>query len=185
MRKVVRDKSPAELDDMNDKKLIAMGISDSLAKEFLKNPHCDPQESTLLVGELESMKNVADRENFVKVAAVAPEYMVARYMRERAQMMANYHLNVSAAVRIVQVGGTPFLQRKDGIIIGPFPLDYVVWTATLWRKEKVISESIERLPGVTGKELWIQGAVDPVARKALESRGWKVDDNVGDKLIKK
>jgi len=185
MRKVVRDKSPAELDDMNDKKLIAMGISDSLAKEFLKNPHYDPQESTLLVGELESMKNVAGRESFVKVAALAPEYMVARYMRERAQMMANYHLNVSPVVRIVQVGGTPFLQRKDGVIIGPFPLDYVVWTAALWRREKIVSESIERLRGVTGKELWIGGTVDPEARKALESRGWKVDENVGDKLIKK
>ena len=49
-----------------------------------------------------------------------------------------------------------------------------------------LAESIGRLPGgVTGKELWIEGTVDPVARKALEDRGWKVEDKVRDKLFKK
>jgi hypothetical protein len=55
----------------------------------------------------------------------------------------------------------------------------------LWHNEKKVSESIKRLAGVTGKELWIEGTVDTVARKALEDRGWKVEDKVRNKLFKK
>ncbi len=55
----------------------------------------------------------------------------------------------------------------------------------MWHKENAVSEAIGKLPGVTGKELWIEGTVDPVARKALEDRGWKVEDKVRDTLLKK
>jgi len=96
-----------------------------------------------------------------------------------------YSAFTELVVDIVEINGVPFLQRKDGLVVGLFPLDYIPWTALLWHKEKIVSEAIEKLPGVTGKELWIEGTVDPVARKALEERGWKVEDKVRDKLIKK
>ena len=95
------------------------------------------------------------------------------------------HANVVPAARVVKANGVPFLQRKDGVIVGLFPLDYVTWTAALLRKEGAASESIKTLPKITGKELWIEGMVDSVTLKALEARGWKVEDSVGEKLIKK
>ncbi len=152
MKKLVRDKSPAEIDEINEKKLKAMGISASIVKKFLKNPHYDPQEITLLVGSLESMKNVASRGNFIKLAAVVPGYDIARYMRLRAQMMAYYHANVSPAARIISVQDIPLLQRKDGVIVGMFPLDRVFWTEKLWLNESRGSKKLERVPGYAGKE---------------------------------
>jgi hypothetical protein len=106
-------------------------------------------------------------------------------MRLQAEMMANYKANVTSVSRIVEANGVPFLQRGDGVVVGLFPLDYVAWTRSLWQKEKVVSEALSRLQGVAGKELWIEGMVDPVTRKALEDRDWKVEDSVGEKLIKK
>ena len=185
MRMLVRDKSPAELDKINKKKLKAMGVPDTLSNEFLKNPYYNPQEKTLLVGALDSMRGVQGRAVFVRSAYLATEESVALFMRLRAEMMANYHANVLPAARIVKANGVPFLQRKDGVIVGLFPLDYVAWTAALWRKEGAASESIKTLPKITGKELWIERTINPTARKALESRGWKVENNVGEKLIKK
>jgi len=91
------------------------------------------------------------------------------------------HHNVAPIVRIVEVNGTPFVQRKDGVVVGLFPLDYIAWTAALWRKETAVSRDIKNLLGAFAKELWIEGTVSQVARKALEARGWKVEDNVGDK----
>ena len=41
MRKLVRDKSPAELSEINAEKLKAMGVEDSIVKDFLKNPYFD------------------------------------------------------------------------------------------------------------------------------------------------
>lgn len=125
MRQLVRDKSPAELDEINAENLKAMGVEDSAAKDFLKNPHFDPQEETLLVGELETMKNVKNRKKFIKIAAVAPDYKIARYLRERAQMAAIYHKKVAPVERIVAVQGVPLLQRKDGVIVLLTPLDHV------------------------------------------------------------
>lgn len=185
MTKLVRDKSPAEIDEINEKKLKAMGISASIVKNFLKNPHYDPQEITLLVGSLESMKNVASRGNFIKLAAVVPGYDIARYMRLRAQMMAYYHANVSPVARIVSVKGIPLLQSKGGTIVAMFPLDYVFWTEKLWLRETRGSKNVERLPGYTGKEAWITGTVDPVAIMGLSIQGWKAKDNFTMKPLKK
>jgi hypothetical protein len=186
MRQLVRDKMPAELKKINKEKLKEMGVSESLADDFLQNPYYTPQEMTLLVGELESMRGVDGRDKFIKFASKADEESVARFMRMRAEMMAMYSANAKVGVRIIEVNGVSFLQKHDGLIVGLFPLDHVVWTAALWHKERAVVESIGRLPGgVTGKELWIEGTVDPVARKALEDREWKVEDKVRDKLFKK
>jgi hypothetical protein len=51
-------------------------------------------------------------------------------------------------------------------------------------KESAISASIKKLYGDIDKELWITGKFDPVARNALQARGWKVEDDVGDKLVR-
>ena len=184
MKKLVRDKSPAEIDEINEKKLKAMGISASIVKKFLKNPHYDPQEITLLVGSLESMKNVASRGNFIKLAAVVPGYDIARYMRLRAQMMAYYHANVSPAARIISVQDIPLLQRKDGVIVGMFPLDRVFWTEKLWLNESRGSKKLERVPGYAGKEAWIMGRFNPVATMGLSIGGWKTKDNFAKKLLR-
>ena len=183
MRKLVRDKSPAELSEINAGKLKAMGVEDSLAKDFLKNPYFDPQEETLLVGELEAMKNVKDRKNFIKMAAVAPSYQIARFLRERAQMMAVYNQKVAPVERIAAVQGIPFLQRKDGVIIILGPLDHVAWTQKLWLTRGKVSGALNQLPGFSGSEVWITGAFDPMARKALEIKGWKVKQDFGNNFL--
>jgi hypothetical protein len=52
------------------------------------------------------------------------------------------------------------------------------------KKENASSASIKKLYGNIDKELWITGKFDPVARGALQARGWKVEDDVGDKLFR-
>ncbi len=183
MRQLVRDKSPAELDEINAEKLKAMGVEDSIAKDFLKNPHFDPQEATLLVGELETMKNVKDRKNFIKIAAVAPDYKIARYVRERAQMAAIYNEKVAPVERIIAVQGIPLLQRNDGAIVVLTPLDHVAWTHKLWLRGSKGSATLNQLPGFSGKKVWITGTFDPMARKALELQGWKVKQDFTKKYL--
>ncbi|MCK4984106.1 MAG: hypothetical protein KAS40_01235, partial [Desulfobacterales bacterium] len=118
-------------------------------------------------------------------AAVVPGYDIARYMRLRAQMMAYYHANVSPAARIISVQDIPLLQRKDGVIVGMFPLDRVFWTEKLWLNESRGSKKLERVPGYAGKEAWIMGRFNPVATMGLSIGGWKTKDNFAKKLLKK
>jgi hypothetical protein len=185
MRALVRDKSPAELDKINAEKLKGMRIPESLAKVFLKNPNYSPQEKTLLVGELATMSRVKDRAIFITTASLANQESVALFMRLRAQLMALYSAKKGAVERFVEANGVPLLRTSDGTIVGIFPFDYVAWTPSLDIKEMAVSDAVKKMPGVKGKELWIGGMVDPEARKALEARGWAVEEKLVERLLKK
>jgi hypothetical protein len=184
-RSLVRDKTPPELDKMNRASLHGMNIVDPLAGLFLSSTSYDPQEKTLLVGALASMTGVTDRGIFVEFAAIDCEESVALFMRVRAEMMGQYFEKTRDVDRFVSAGGVPVLLTKGGVIVGIFPLDHVAWSASFAQKGMSVSDAIDRMQGVKGKELWIAGTVDPMARSALENRGWKVEDRVAEKLLKK
>jgi hypothetical protein len=184
MKKMARDKSPDELEDINEEKLKAMGVSDSLSKRFLRNYNYDPQEKTLLVGALDGMKGVAKRDLVILSAAHAPDKSVARYLRVQVQMMLGYHQNISPAKTILSINGGLALQNAKGTVVGISPYDYAAWTITLNNKEVVVSEALKGMQGVTGKELWVAGRIAHPARTVIESRGWVVHDRVREKLIK-
>lgn len=90
MKKLVRDMSPEQLEDINTEKLEKMGVSKSLIKAFLNNKAFNPQEATLLVGALEEMTTVKDKDKFLAEATLARDESVARFTRLRAQLMAEY-----------------------------------------------------------------------------------------------
>ncbi len=184
MKKMARDMSPDELEDINEEKLKAMGVSDSLSKRFLRNYNYDPQEKTLLVGALDGMKGVAHRDLVILSASHAPDKSVARYLSVQAQMMLGYHQNISSAQTILSINGGLALQNTKGVVVGISPYDYAAWTSTLNNKEMVATEVLKRIQGVSGKELWIAGRIAHPARIAIESRGWVVHEQVREKLIK-
>ena len=52
------------------------------------------------------------------------------------------------------------------------------------RKETAVSNAIHAMPGIRGKELCITGTVDPLARRVLEKKGWKLEDKIQERLLK-
>jgi hypothetical protein len=181
---MARDKSPEELEDINEEKLKAMGVSDSVSKRFLRNYNYDPQEKTLLVGALDAMKGVEKRELVILSASHAPDKSVARYLLIQTQMMLGYHQNVMPAKSVLNINGGLALQNTKGAVIGISPYDYAAWTSTLSNKAQGITEFLQKVQGVTGKELWVAGRIAPPARTVIEGRGWVVHDRVREKLIK-
>jgi hypothetical protein len=161
-----------------------MGISDSLAKVFLNNFSYDPSEQTLLVGELANMKGVKDRSMFIVAACAAQGETMAVFMRVMAQLMGLYNGKGKSVQRFVEADNLPMLQRNDGKVVAVLPLDHLAWTPRFANKEKAVSEAIRKMPGVKGKEMLVVGAVNPSARKALETRGWKVEDRFAEALFK-
>ncbi len=185
MKKLVRDNSPAELADINAKKLEDMDVPDCLIKSFLNNRHYTPYEATLLVGELESMQNVDDRKRFIADSILADSPLVAFFLRLEAQMMASYHQKIAPGHRIVDVDGRiSFLQIKDKTMIAFLPLDYVASTIDFWKKESQLSHALDKINTMSGKQMWIAGMVTADAREGLELRGWKVVDNAAKKLFR-
>ncbi len=179
---LLSDKTPAELASINQSALAGMGVSDASIQAFMQNTFFDPYEQTLLVGSLTSMSSVKDRGIYIDKAAATFENPLAVFLRVRAQLMSLYNDKTNSVKRFVDVNRVPMLLTNNGKIIGIFPLDYVALTPNFARKAEAISAALKQIPGVSGKELWVTGKVSPAARKALEAKGWKVEERAREKL---
>ncbi len=131
-------------------------------------------EKSLLVEALNRMDGTKGKGLFIAQAAAAPDTVIARYMQQMAEMMAQYHTTVEA-VDIVKVGSYVWLLNRKGTLVGTFPIDYLAWT----REASTIARGMERDPRAKTRELWLEGSVSPQGRKALASRGWTVKERVG------
>jgi hypothetical protein len=128
MRKLVRDNPPGKLLEINSAKLAQMGISKPLADAFLNNYLYNPQEATLLVGEMHRLQGVKGGEAFLAVANLASGRSEALLYRVMARMMAGYHTQVSPVESIGQLAGTPYLRKKDGTAVLLVPVDFIFLT---------------------------------------------------------
>ena len=185
LKALVNEKTPAELAKINQNSLYYLRVPVPIVQVFMQNPVFDPYEQTMLVGHLASMKGVANAKIYVRTAAVATDESVAVFLRVRAQLLALYNEKEKSVASFVDVAGFPMLLTKGGVVVDISPFDHVAWTSALAAKERAISEDIQRMPGVKGKELWITGTFDPVAKGALENRGWKVQDKYQEQILTK
>ncbi len=184
MRQLVRDKSPGELTKINRKKLEQMGVDKKLVETFLNNYTYNPQEETLLVGAMESMKNVKGRDAFIALASIVKDEDTAIFYRLSAQMMEAYHINVAPATRIWNIGGNLRLQKKDGTFVVLQPLDHIFWTEDVQRALEVADSDLKKVPEISGKEMWIPGKFDQKVREMLTAADWKIQENANDILLK-
>lgn len=178
MRKLVKDKSPAELNKINKEKLDRLHIAADTADALVSNDNYDPLEKTFLVGALGDMAGVDGLNTLVASAARVEDPALARFMRIRTEMFADYAKQLSGTKKIVEFNGLLCFLRNDGVAVAMVPLDYVAWTAALEAKEKLVSDSIAGNTAIRGKELWISGTYDPTARKALEILGWDLKEKI-------
>ena len=184
MMQLVRDNPPEKLKEINREKLQKMGVDEQLIDAFLNNYRYNPQEETILVGELETMKGVKGMDAFIGHAAPATEESVALLHRVRAQMMAGYHAHISPAATIANIDGVLCLQLKNGGLVLLAPADYVFWTKTLADKLKSFESKIAGMKVIKEKQIWVSGKFDPKARAGFEAAGWQVKDGANTILLK-
>lgn len=185
MRQLAADNPPGALQKINRKKLEELGIKGELIKAYLSNYAYNPQEMTMFVGELETMKGVKDLDTFVSIATLTSNESVALYYRLTAQLMAGYHNHVAPAVRIVNLSGEPALQTKDGKVVILAEVDYVFWTQGVGDVLNGVEVDVAKISDVSGKEVWISGKMDDTASKVWEAKGWKIVQDANKKIFKK
>ena len=182
LKGLLRDNTPAELASINQSSLAGMGVSSASIQAFMQNTYFDPYEQTLLVGALAGMTGVRDRGIYIDKAAAAFEESVAVFVRVRAQLISLYNDKTHSVKAFVDADGVPVLLTNNGKIVAIFPLDYIAWTSNFAKKAQAVSAAIKQMPGISGKEIWVTGKVNPIARKALEAKGWKVEERIREKL---
>ena len=180
---VLKNTHPTDIRQMNRKKLAAMGVSADLIDLFLANANYSPTYQLLLVDALDRMGTVANRETFLKIAISADSDALCMLRQRQARMYAAYHQQVQPIARFAAMGNLVVANTRDGKTVVNVPVDHLVWTESLAQSVEKAEAQLKAQPKPAGRELWIGGTISPLARKALESRGWKVFDKTAEKLV--
>ncbi len=181
LSQLIRDKSPAELKEINGAKLAQMGVPQDTATRFLEHPDFSPTKKTIITHVLERMQGVKDRAVFIERASRASDETMAFFFQQQAEDMAGYHAKVAPFARLVSLQGLVFGQRTDGTVVGVFPIDYLTWRQASANTTSALAQDLKTI-GAKNPELWVTGSISPVYRKNMTALGWTLQENVRDKL---
>ncbi|MEP5765303.1 MAG: hypothetical protein ABJ308_11955 [Halieaceae bacterium] len=178
-RVMVRDNSPRKLKNLNEEKLLAMGVRQSLVDAQLDNYNYDPEAETRLVTSLASMEGVSGRADMISRSSLATSHRAADEMRDWVELLAAWHEQVKPAVAIVIVDAVPMLVDKNGSAHGIFPTDYVRMTDDTGVAIRNITAAV-KAAGYAPGSIYVTGKIDPAVRKILTESGWtEVKDYAG------
>ncbi|AEB10201.1 hypothetical protein [Desulfobacca acetoxidans] len=182
VNRLLRDESPSGLRNINEQKLQAMGVDQSLTERLLNHTQLSPRQKTVIVASLEKLHGAQGRGAFINFALRATDEDSANFMQNIAEILAAYQQSV-APLQEITAPGVVMARAANGTVLIPFPLDYGVWTV---RAERAVKNTLagykmsSRNPA--NFELWVTGAVSPLARRQLEAQGIKVVENVEQRI---
>jgi hypothetical protein len=168
-RDLVWDKSPGDLDKINEDKLAKMGIKDRPVRDFFRTPSFTPTLSTALVGALEQLDGVGGRAGVIAAAPGATSEVQARFMINALRLLYAYGKRGNPIAEIRMSGRVPVGVTKAGGVVVPAPLDYVAWT------QQVADFTARKELGGKGTVLLLTGKASETAKKQFAARGWRIE----------
>ncbi|GJQ57245.1 MAG: hypothetical protein D8M57_17530 [Candidatus Scalindua sp. AMX11] len=126
---IILDSTPDDLQRINREKLKQMGVEDSLIEKFLANPKFSPRQRTIIVHVLTNMGKVKNRGIYIQQSLTASHEELAFLHQRKAEMMYDYHKNVSPILEIIPIGESGVVGLcSDQTIVAILPLDQIYWT---------------------------------------------------------
>jgi len=176
--KLLSEKSPAELREINRAALRAMGASAQDAERFLGNDAFSPTHSTALVLNLKSLTDVASRGAFVRLAASQSSTEAdALFFVQTAALMGRIHADEMPLARIEMLGDFPVCIAKDGTVVLVLQWDYAAWTVGA----ASVTAEVQKLAQTTGNKavlIALSGDASPLLKQELTQRGFTIHDRV-------
>jgi hypothetical protein len=171
---LVRDKTPAQLLEINRTRLAKLGVPRGTADKFLSNSQFTPADLTVIAGALQQLKGVKDVRLYVDKLAQANRRDLAVFQRVRTEMMAAYQQRTGAIVRIVSIKGIPLTQQSDGSVMFLAPIDSLTWNALVSKTFNAVTPAIRKSGAKGALVLAISGKATPLSQSQLKRLGWSV-----------
>jgi hypothetical protein len=171
---LVRDKTPAQLLEINRARFDKLGVPRTTADKFLANNLYTPADQTVIVGALQLLKGVKGLRLYVDRLAQADRRDLAVFLRTRTEMMAAYQRRTGAIARIVSIKGIPLTAQHDGSVMFLGPLDVVTWNRLVSRTFDIMTPAIRKENARGELVLAISGKVTPLSQRKLKQLGWSV-----------
>jgi hypothetical protein len=162
---------PIDIGSRNEARLKKMGIEGLPVRTLFRNNYYTPTLQTALVLALESMGNIAGRDQIIVFAARAASEVEARYVNNSVMMLAQYH-RASPLAKVRGADNVIAGETADGKLIIAAPYDYIPWIQPV--------DDFAKRADLKGTERWllISGQTTPRAMQELTARGWKVSDKL-------
>jgi len=173
---LVYEKEPDELMTLNETRLKAMGVDGGTSRDLRLNKNIRLGPQTRIVGALDAMKGVADRDAFIERAASADDEVGAHYFAVGAEILERFHRTQAPLVRIVPARAAAVALAKNNRLVHLLPVDSVSWTKEVAEAANGATQRAKEDFTGSKPELWTSGRVSVRARKELESRGWAVHE---------
>ena len=172
----------SELWVQNKTKLTAMGMNADTVELFLNNSVFSPALTTVMTAALESMKNVDNRELFIKVALQASTPDMARVITEIAAMSAGYNKHREQIIKLAPMARIARGEKNDGSAVVFLPVDYLIWSEKVGDTLLSLMEEMKKT-GSKKVEIWVLGNVSEVARREMEKMGWSINTDAQQILL--
>jgi hypothetical protein len=180
---VFRTTPPVDLRRTNAEKLKSMDVHEEVADAFLNNSVYSPRHQTILVNALEEMKGVRNRATFVRLAAATTNIDTAFFRQRQAEMYAGYYKAVAPLETFLALGEFAAARTAKNEVVFNVPLDHLVWTQDMAKLLTAADARVTQLTRPVNKQLWVTGTVSAQARKEIESRGWRLQENSETRLF--
>lgn len=171
---LVRDKTPAQLLEINRARLAKLGVPRATAGKFLSNRHYTPADQTVIAVALRRLQGVKSLGLYVDRLAQANSRDLAIFLRTRTELLAAYQQRTGAIQRIVSIKGIPLTQQKDGSIMFLGPIDSLAWNARVSKTFAIVTSAIRKNGQNVPLVLAISGTATPFSKTQLEKLGWSV-----------
>src|SRR6516165_7871384 len=169
VEELLREKSPSELEQINGSSFRAMGASASDTERILHGGAFTPTQSTTFAVNLKSLKGVAHRAAFVKVAAQKSTTEADALFCVHTAALMNQIDEKTPIARIAMLHDFPICIAKDGTIVVALQWDYAAWTSGA----AGFTNDVQKLAAQSGKNtnvlVALSGQVSPRLRQELET----------------
>jgi hypothetical protein len=176
---ILKEKSPTDLRMMNRRALLDMGATEKEADKFLNNNAFSPSAQTAFVLNLKSMKGVANRRAFVRLAGeTSSSETDAIFCVQTAALMSKLNKEEIPLARIELLGKFPVCVAKDGTTVVALEWDYAAWTSGAARVSDEVAKFAAKSPRNKKVLVALSGQVSPRLRQELEARGQTLKDRL-------
>lgn len=168
----LREQSPADLRLASLKRLLAMGCDRATADAFLNNLSFSPSVQTALVLHLDSLKGVANRASFIRLAASRSEHEGdALFFNQTARIVAELQARGRTLARLDTLGSVPVALDTDGNVIAALEWDYASWTESTAKFVTQLKAARFGKKAPAGFIVALSGDASPLVQEQLRAAG--------------
>jgi len=166
VRDAVWNQPAVDLARQNESRLLAMGVSGRVTRDFLRNRWFTPSLQTALVAALGKTGGIAGAESVIQVASQVQGETRVRFLVESVRMLGQYHGKEARLAKLRMSGMVPVGVADDGALVIAAAVDYVYW-------DKTAAEFAQRKE-LKGKRrvLLITGTASERAKQEFARVGW-------------